>query len=283
MSHQVAKRTFWFHGNAVAFGGRIVSPVAESLDALGASVLPPTGGFASASVDSFKYRNIVSFERATSSVAGRVTEHDDGSRTYDTHVTVAVEGLNVLDMVTADRVVARLTSKHDADGYESTMYPIGSYFENLRIGGMRFSPAPYPELAENGSYTKLTEECAKSSKERAWPLIDAQGTEVSIGEQLAAKTKKGEPGAASPIFQDRLLLAPLFNLSEARASLPPGAELIGKTSNGIRVREFGTIFIGEYFVKRYSRRLTMLRIELGCPVKGTIAVGYGDGNGHIYP
>lgn len=31
MSHEPKERTFWFRGNAVAFGGRITSPVCEKI------------------------------------------------------------------------------------------------------------------------------------------------------------------------------------------------------------------------------------------------------------
>lgn len=272
MSHQPRERMFWFRGNAVAFGGRITSPVCESLDAQGASVLPPTGGFASATVGSFNYKNIVAFERASSTVAGRITEHD-GRRTYDTQVTVAVEGLNVLDMVTADRIAARLTSSHTEDDADPQMLPIGSHFENLRIGGVELKLTSYPELTRHGHFAELTEKCEGR-------FIDAQGNPMKLEDRPEPGTKRWTPGEPSPIFQDRLLLAPLFDAADERR-YPAGVDAGG--GPGIHVPGFGTIYFGEYLVSRFSRRLNMLRIELGCPVEGTIVLASGENNGHEYP
>lgn len=273
MSHQPRDRTFWFRGNAVAFGGQIESPICETLDAQGSSVLPPTGGFASASVGGFNYKNIVAFERASSTVAGRVSEHD-GQRTYDTQVTVAVEGLNVLDMVTADRVVARLTSTHPEEKSEAEMLPIGSYFENLRIAGVEVEMTPHPELARAPDYATLTEVCVKQFGD-----IPGNPKDLEVGPD--PEIPAWRPGQPSLVFQDRLILAPLFEAAEQRGYPPAGAKTVGGT--GIYVPNFGTIYLGEYLITRHSRRLTMLRIELGCPVRGTVVAASGENNGHLWP
>ena len=55
--------------------------------------------------------------------------------TYNSSVTATIEGLNILDMVTADRIVARVTSKQRLDEEEPTILSIGSRIENLRIAG----------------------------------------------------------------------------------------------------------------------------------------------------
>lgn len=273
MSHQPRERTFWFRGNAVAFGGQIESPVCETLDAQGSSVLPPTGGFASTTVGGFNYKNIVAFERVSSTVAGRVTEHD-GERTYDTQVTVAVEGLNVLDMVTADRVVARLTSTHPEEKNEPQMLPIGSYFENLRIAGVEIEMALHPELARSADYAALTAICAEQFR-------DIPGNPQDLENRPDTGVRPWKSGQPSPIFEDRLLLAPLFEAAERRSYPPAGAKAV--EGHGIDIPGFGTIYLGEYLISRDSRRLTMVRIDLGCPVEGTIVVAYGGINGNLHP
>lgn len=95
MSHKENERMFWFRGSTMAVGGRIVSPVCENIDAQAASVLPPTGGFAAASVGGFNYKNIIRFDRATSTVSGQKVEHGKNAigeriKTGDTLVTVAI-------------------------------------------------------------------------------------------------------------------------------------------------------------------------------------------------
>lgn len=261
MSHEPKERTFWFRGNAVAFGGQITSPFTETLDACGAAVLPPTGGFASASVGRFDYRDIVSFESASSGAAGSLSDHR-GRRTYDTVVTVTIEGLNVLNMVTADRVVARLNSKHPEDTYDPEMLPVGSYFENLRVGGISVEPTPRPDLMGVGNYAKVIGTCSN--------------------EELPDLTmQEWTPGAISPIFQDRRLLVPLFDTANEAELSEAGID--ASTPGRVYVPEFGMIYFGEYLVSRFSRRLTMLRIDLGCAVEGTMTFGSEETNGHPVP
>jgi hypothetical protein len=45
------------------------------------------------------------------------------------------------------------------------------------------------------------------------------------------------------------------------------------------VDHFGMVYLAEMYVDGNSRRLTMLRIELGCPVEGGVAAGSVGGNG----
>jgi hypothetical protein len=49
--------------------------------------------------------------------------------------TSIVEGLNVLDVLTADRIVARISIEHPAEGYVPSVTLDGTLFENLRING----------------------------------------------------------------------------------------------------------------------------------------------------
>ena len=56
----------------------------------------------------------------------------------------------------------------------------------------------------------------------------------------------------------------------------PGAEI---EHHSIIVRDFGRIFFGELLVTDLSRRLTMLRFELGSPVGGSAACAEVESNG----
>lgn len=273
MNGHEQQRMFWFRGSTMAVGGRIESPVCENIDAQGACVLPPTGGFASASVEKFNHRNIVGFDRVSSTVSGQKVRH--GKRTAgETLVTVAIEGLNVLDVITADRVVARMTSLHMREEKgapsRSEILPFGSHFENLRIGGVPVDLRPYPDLIGVGDHDALTNRCARSAdRSEGFPWIDANGAPI----REDAGQAEGRP--------DRVRLAPLFRLGKGGAAAPDGSAMQGE--HGIRIPGFGVVYFGEYLVTRASRRLTMMRIELGCPIAGSIVCGNVDSNGHWDP
>jgi hypothetical protein len=49
------------------------------------------------------------------------------------------------------------------------------------------------------------------------------------------------------------------------------------------VPNFGKIYLGEVHMIHNTRRVTMMRLELGSPVAGSIALGGGSGNGLPYP
>ena len=54
---------------------------------------------------------------------------------FATLTTSVIEGLNVLDVVTADRIVAQVNTEHPLDGYVPHNSFLGTRFENLRIAG----------------------------------------------------------------------------------------------------------------------------------------------------
>lgn len=271
MSHRPRPQSFWFHGNAVVFAGHLRAPIDETLEVLGATALPATGGLASATVDRFEHRSLVRFERGSSAVAGRASEHSGGT-TYDTMVTSTIEGLDILGVVTADRVVARLVSIHSGDHTEPEILPLGSSFTNLRVAGVPVDLVPHDPLLKHGTYAAVAKSCSGR-------VVGGDGAPLkkpATGELRTMDWKLGEP---SPEFEDRLMLTPLFDAVTSGA--PAGLEASGP--GWLRLAGFGTIYFGEYLLTRFSRRLTMVRVELGCPVQGTLVAGGGDINGHIYP
>lgn len=280
MSHQANQRMFWFRGSTMAVGGRIESPLRENIDAQACCVLPPSGGFATASVDGFNYKNIIRFERASSIVSGQKVVFG-GKTAGETLTTVVIEGLNVLDVITADRVVARMTSVHAEGEYgarpQPDILPFGSHFENLRIGGVPIELKPYPELVREGSHEALVNPCgASADRSERFPWIDSNGVVL----RTDGTSTQDAAGVVRP-ETDQTRLAPLFKIGKGAATAPAGSALNG--AHGILIPGFGNVYFGEYLVARASRRLIMMRIELGCPITGSIVCGNVDSNGHWDP
>ena len=48
-------------------------------------------------------------------------------------------------------------------------------------------------------------------------------------------------------------------------------------------KDFGTIYFGEMFISQFSRRLTLMRVELGSPCGGSMDFAEVETNGHAYP
>lgn len=130
---------FRFHGFAIGAAGRITKPFSELIEVQAASALPQLGGQGSARSVGFKYREILHFDLAHTEVTGSSCECDcdDNPTSFSTRITSTVEGLNILNMITADRVVATLASSYtSASDGEPSVKLIGTHFENLRIAGI---------------------------------------------------------------------------------------------------------------------------------------------------
>lgn len=247
------ERTFLYHAHVTGLSGEVTLPFHELIPVQAASAIPVTGGYCATRVGNFNYRDMISFRSATSITSGSFSESDDA---WSTLMTTEVEELNVLDVLTAHRVVARLTSKHPRNGEEPSIIPLGSYFENLRIGGNEINVQ-----VDDRSFVR----CAKYSelREQINQNLDFRH-QLSHREDLSARAPKGI-----------LLCTVLKMLGDY-----PGLEVNG---NSVHMPQFGTVFLGEFLVTPYSRTITMVRLVLGSTPKGHVTIGSGSGNGEPYP
>jgi hypothetical protein len=249
------EKTFLYHAHASGVSGRITLPFEEVIPVQAPAAIPVTGGYSTTRVENFRYRDILSFSSATSIVSGDFSAKE---QSYETLMSASIEGLNLLDVVTADLIVARLTSKHPRDGAEPSIVPLGSYFENLRIAGCKVDVP-----LDNDQFVR----CPRYADMRRTIIEDAEARgRLSHGlPDLAAQP----PGGA--------LLCSLA--SEVNVH----CREVKADGHAIHVPHFGTVYLAEFLIMPYSRSITMLRVELGCSVEGQITSGGGTGNGQPYP
>jgi len=203
--------------------------------------------------EKFRHRTYFSFERAETHVVGSFSERD---KAYGTLATTTIEGVNIMDVVTCDKIVARVTSKHHEDGREPSFVPIGSRFENLRIAGHKIDVDLATDVfTEHHTWTRLSE-AHKSRKE----------VRDEIARLTLNKTTKLPPAGQ------------MISCSLARNidKLPAG---LSRNGHGIYVPHFGTVYLAEYFASSNLHRLLMLHVDLGCSVEGCYGAGSGDTNG----
>lgn len=270
---------FLYRANALALGGRLSRPDAAPILSQASVVLPIDGGRGQVESGPFRHGALVAFERAWAQVVGSRPKPDGP---YETLSQVTVEGLNVQDMVTADRLVARLVSRHPGAG-EPRIIPLGSTFENLRIAGR---PVHYDDLTSlfttRGTFSSVRDGYAKDeafqklARSAFWwggcpdPLPADAPVEVRERAEWLAKNASAYP----PLSHGTAQAAIVANVRVE------GLETYG---NCVAVPGFGRVYLGELLIQEDSRRLTMLRIDLGCPEEGTIVVDAAETNGHTYP
>ena len=232
---------FLYHAEAYGASGRLTLPHQEIMDVQASVSLPLTGGHGRTRVESFRHRSFFSFRSAESQVVG---SHSTKDKAHGTLATCTVEGLNIMDVVTCERIVARMTSKHSDDGSEPSIIPLGSRFENLHIAGHHFAPdLAVDDLCEHDTWSKLGE------------------ANVPI-QRHASK--------------DMAACTLVRNLNKLPGGLKPNGL-------GIHVPHFGTVYLAELFITPDARRLLMIRVELGCSVEGHYTAGGSGGNGSFPP
>lgn len=240
------ERRFFFHAEGHAFSGEFHRPIAVPIEAQASTSLSTIGGVAHARVDNFHIPRLVSFKRGVTHVSG--SRQDD--TTYTTSVTVTLEGLSVLDFLTADRVACRLTSEHRLDEVEGHIIALGSSYDNLRLGGYEVTVHfRHDLLLEAKTYSDLT--------------------------ALLAKDKK--PDKISGVAPHGVALC---SLAESIETKLPG---VRKTGHILHVPHFGSISFAEVLATKGSRTLTLLGLKLGSPDGGSGSGGQGRINGQTWP
>jgi len=192
--------------------------------------------------------------------------------------SATIEGLNILDMVTADRIVARVASKQFIDDPEPTITPIGSHFENLRIAG-----CPIHAELDTDLFNRLG--TFKAFK-------DAYEGNQQYREAMQALFLWGKPKFEVPEFlRERYNWFTGDKFPESKGivlcSLVKGIKAncgeLKIYGNVIEVPQFGKVYLGEVMLQQYEREVTMLRLELGSPSAGTASGPSGGGGGAGFP
>jgi hypothetical protein len=243
---RIPRIPFHFRAEAHAFSGEIHHPFWYPIKAKAATSLPTIGGLATARHENFSCHEFVSFRKAHSHVSGRQVAQG----VYETHASTTVEHLDVEGVLTADRVVCRLSSIYDHLHPEGLILFAGSKFENLKINGHKV------EVIFRHGFMEECDNFEKLSK--------------SIrSEQDAGKIAKVGGGVA------------VFTLVERIVSDLP---FVPKDGGYIfEVPNFGKVTIAEIFAEPAARTLTMLHLELGSPQTGNFTFAEGGTNGKPPP
>ena len=250
---------FLYHASAHALSGHFVRPIEHLIDVQAGTTLPSTGGHGSSRVDNFRFNEMVSFKTAYSQVSGS-EKIQDNKFIHTTLATTAIEGLNILDLVTADRIVARLASSYSS-GPEPHIVVIGSRFENLRIAGCKIDVELHHELA-----LKLdTFDAVRKEFESNPDFRKMADNPFDLG-KLPNKIEAHGVVCCSLV-------------KEILPAKCPGIVRYGHHGHILVVTEFGKIHLGEIVFQHGRKTLTMIRIELGSPNGGGVTAAQADSNG----
>jgi hypothetical protein len=276
------KKIYLYNAHGYGFGGRIDRPFQHVLDVHAGASLPTTGGYEVSRRENFRLNEIISYTAAHTVVAGSRNEKD-GS--YTTLASSTIEGLNILDMVTADRIVARVASKQLITDDEPTITPIGSHFENLRIAGCPIEVELDTDLFNRfGTFSDFKKAYAgdQQYRERMQAAFLWGKPKFEVPDFLRERYN-WFAGDKFPESKGIVLCSLVKGFKTCCGEFKDNCGELKVYGNVIDVPQFGKVYLGEVMLKHHEREVTMLRVEMGSPTSGPASGPSGGGGGTTYP
>lgn len=275
-------RTHTFNAEAKIFEGSLSLPLVQQIQPQAHAMLPAEGGYRAQHSAGYRLEGILSYSAAHSQVAGNSgTKPGQG---WETLSTTVIENLNVLEIVTADRVVGQIITEHPLAGYVPHVSFLGTRFENLRIAGHPVDLDYDPDIlgskpAKDGAYTKDSD-----LKSRVSSQYDRILKAKNLPEDLHDRYNRLSSTLGSP----ETVECSLVN----QAVGPYPGQSFGHV---IVIPHFGTITLAKLTVthtdfvqktgspKLTTVNLTMIDFQFGCAISGGGSGGGGQNNGGTLP
>jgi hypothetical protein len=275
-------RVHYFHADASALGGYLERPIEQTIPLQAPLSLSPAGGYGSARGENFRLEGVLSYKSAYTQVSGRLSKKDGGG--WVTLVTSVVEGLNVLDVITVDRISAQISTEHPLDGDNPRVTFLGTSFENLKVAGCPIDVTLDLDICDQGNGSNYPD----------GPCVSDKGFLAKVADQYQRMSDKKclpewvKARSVPEWLQKRYALTSLQAGKRSSVLCSVVKETNGKFpgtpyGNVFEVPEFGRVFLGELLVDCKSYQLTMVRLEMGCVGHGNVTAGSTKTNGTTIP
>lgn len=309
-----------YHADAQVLSGQLERPIQQQIEHYGRVVLENTrrDGIVTQSVGATNVKGLISFKSGHTRVLGsqvhrKVDLMGNDHSGWITLSTAVLEGFNVLDMITADRVVAQVSTRHPLkEGHVPTVTFLGSRFENLEIAGQRVTvhlnldicgnkPADDRPYLQDINFLNRVQSQIEELKGSAGTLPEGleekYRAEVTCIDDLKKNANGGVKGEPSGYSKLQCTLIKSIDPIDV-----PGVEIFG---NVIFVPNFGTVTLGEVEVGTRAAHtdfrhrkgdasstdptdsnyftLHMIKMQLGCPTGGGVNGPTVNANGHHGP
>lgn len=291
-----------YGASAYAVAAEFERPKKHSLPPQAALVLSVHGGHGTQRTPGQKVDGLISFKEAYAEVGG---SYDDCCDTYTTYAWSVLEGVNVADMLTADRVVSRMAIYYPSHGKEEASFDItGSYFENLRIAGypvkveldtlLLHQHSRYSELA-GGLQTSAAGRGTRGKEQAEKPdrLLLGHGLRGMARKELQDLEEtyhalKGMSGLVSQCndASKRGTNGGVYRLCAAN-QIDFNGQVKSSEVKGyggiICIPKFGVVRLAEMTVHQHTRTLTMFQVQMCSSGHGTAGGGGTSGSGGVGP
>ncbi len=277
------KPRFVFHANSAAIGGRIAGPKDIVIETTAASSLTAAGGRSSSKAGKSDFGGLVRFGSASTSAEGlfddlkrwiEVLCGDLSEDTLTASMKVSAEirdlAVNTKAPFTAKRINGGFVAKSARGSGEPTIaLDNETVVEGAAIGGYKLIVDVNTKLFQRYDTLSKLRTAADDPK-----FIRDNGASLFMTTAVPGRT------AASPAGRFVESAGRIYGTivkSIRWADKPyPGAVI---DHNVITIPDCGDIYFGEIFISRFSRRLTMLRLDLCCPQPMRVLCSDSEDNG----
>jgi len=287
--------THEYHAEAHVLDGELHRPIQQKIVRQAPVTLHDRrGGHITRVTNEVNIEGLVSFTKGQTRVSGARSVKTNGWVTLSTSI---LEGFNIFEIVSADRVVSQVSTEHPPEnGHFPHVTFLGTQFNNFAISGI-----PVSLTLDYGICGKRPErdksylqdrEFLRRIKDQTKGITKADGLPKALKEQYDEKLDyieeliggcdEPEKGAHKPIT---------CSLVQSIGKIPiPGVEAFGHV---LVIPEFGRLALGEIEVGEQVYdgsdrpciyfKLTGFGINMGCVGDATAAAPTASANGRHYP
>jgi hypothetical protein len=258
-------RRFVFRGNAAAFGGRIVRPEDIVLEMPGASALPVTGGRSISKIGRTQFKEFVSFDSASTFAEGLFDDRQgaialsnhllqEDALTTSTRVQAEIRKLVVgsKQRLTVERLAAELRAKSPAGSGEPRITLGDVMVEGVAIDGFKLRVE-----IERGVFQRYDTHAKLLTAADDEDFVRRHGKHLFMTTDFEGRPA---PPAGRLVPGCETIYATIVRTIEWDGPADPAAQI---DHHSVVVKDFGRIFFGEILITSSSRRLTLMRLELG--------------------
>jgi hypothetical protein len=286
------ERVFHYHADANALGGVLTHPYKKVISTAANSSLSNAGGYNSSATVPYHLDHVLQCKAAYTHTTGGEEGEDENSN-WATLTTAVIEGINLLEVVTADKVVAQIATKHPKIGHVPSISFVGSQFVNLRINGeivdpiLDLHPFPAPPRPKKASASGKSPAANRLAEIRQFSPYH-HGDVRKLAKKQSSKLVG--PSHDPDILKRRYGWLASDDEIESRGHLL--CSLVTEYRRGdskntyghvIHVPGFGNVFLAELTFDQGAYHLTMIRAEMGCASSGTVSMAAARTNGKPLP
>jgi hypothetical protein len=263
MSRKQDEPRFIFHGNAMPFGGRIEKidgkPHLEIIKGPPAGALAVVGGWSIATSRGSSHKDLFGWGATLADCKG--TQNADGH--FITTVTASIADFfarNEPHVFEAARISNTIVSNHVNPATQPTIAPKEIIFDGLMLDGKPIEVEFDHDFRDFPTFDAFEDKYRNHTGffEKYQRCLKRVTGSANFGESLPRN-----PGG---YVETTFVRGVRWNGQES-------------PNHTLFVEGFGTLFFGEVLMNENNRRLTMVRLELGCPVQASAAAGETDPNG----